>query len=135
MVGYAKFVLGYVLAILALFLLPTLLPPQAPQISYAMFKRYLAADQVEQVLLSKTRIRGMLKSGTVAEGKGEMTFGFAEIELVKVVSSQVVPMRNLFAHRVFSQVRVGLGDVGDECWNKACGMELRIGAEKKMTVR
>ena len=85
MVGYAKFVLGYVLAILALFLLPTLLPPQAPQISYAMFKRYLSADQVEQVLLSKTQIRGTLKSGTVTEGKPRAftTVPVADPDLVK----------------------------------------------------
>jgi cell division protease FtsH len=98
MLGYAKFVLGYVLAVLALFLLPTLLPPQAPQISYAMFKRYLSEDQVEQVLLSKTQIRGMLKSGTVAEDKPRAftTVPVADPDLVKELEAHGVDFQGQY---------------------------------------
>ena len=47
----------------------TLLPSQVPQISYALLKRYLSEDKVEQVVISETLIRGMLKSRAVEEGK------------------------------------------------------------------
>ena len=88
----AKFALGYVLVSLALFLLvQTLLPSQVPQISYALFKRYISEDKVEQVVISETLIRGILKSRAVEEGKPRAftTVPVADPDLVKELGTQV----------------------------------------------
>lgn len=50
-----KFSLGYFLAALALMLvLQFLFAPQASQISYGQFKKYLYEDKIAQVLISGT---------------------------------------------------------------------------------
>jgi signal transduction histidine kinase len=65
-----KFSLGYFLAaMLMLFWLQSILAPQAQQISYAQFKQYLYADQIERVLISEDLMRGTLKPGAVEEGQ------------------------------------------------------------------
>lgn len=99
----AKFALGYVLVALALLLLlQTLLPSQVPQISYAMLKRYISEDKVEQVVISETLIRGTLKSGTVEEGKTRAftTVPVADLDLVKELGTHGVDFQGQYASPV-----------------------------------
>ena len=99
----AKFALGYVLVSLALFLLvQTLLPSQVPQISYALLKRYLSEDKVEQVVISETLIRGMLKSRAVEEGKPRAftTVPVADPDLVKELGTHGVDFQGEYASPV-----------------------------------
>jgi cell division protease FtsH len=99
-----KFSLGYfVAAIVLMLLLQSLLTPQVPQISYAAFKRYVAEDKVEQVLISDTLIRGTLKAEAVAKGQSRAftTVPVPDPDLVKELEARGVDFRGQYESPLF----------------------------------
>jgi cell division protease FtsH len=98
----AKFALGYVLVSLTLLLLLTLLPAAVPQISYALFKRYISEDKVEQVVISETLIRGVLKAWTVEAGKTRAftTVPVTDPDLVKELEARGMDFQGQYASPV-----------------------------------
>lgn len=102
-----KFSLGYFLAALALMLvLQFLFAPQASQISYGQFKKYLYEDKIAQVLISDTLIRGTLKPEAVDKGA---TTNFTVVpvsdpNLVKELEARGVDFRGQYESPFFKML-------------------------------
>ena len=102
-----KFSLGYFLAALALMLvLQFLFAPQASQISYGQFKKYLYEDKIARVLISDTLIRGTLKPEAVDKGA---TTNFTVVpvsdpNLVKELEARGVDFRGQYESPFFKML-------------------------------
>ena len=110
-----KFILGYLFACFALMLLlNSVLTSVAPHVSYTTFKRYVHEDQVEQVEISDTLIRGTLKPEMAKEGTSKRftTVVVADPDLVKELEARGVDVRgryeSLFMKTLLSWILPGL---------------------------
>jgi cell division protease FtsH len=107
MKNHHKFSLGYFVAALVLMLfIQFLFAPQAMQISYAQFKKYLYDEQIAQVLISDTLIRGTLKQEAVEKGAGQ-TFTVVPVNdpnLVKELEARGVDFRGQYESPFFKML-------------------------------